>query len=160
MLFAILASWAYENPITTNTIAASMTVQQMVEVDTKPQVSSFPSLIQPNDAAIREGLEHVPDDVYLVTTNTYAPHLSHRRNIKLLPRMPNPTVESGVAAIFLNLKDLRGRVNCENYRQYLESAMLSDFGVTFYRDGVLLVQRNTGDSRQLKELLDNWPGCD
>lgn len=160
MVLATLASWTYENPITSNTMASSMTVQQVVEIGVKPRTPSSTSLIQPNDAAIREGLKHVPDDVYLVTTDTYAPHLSHRRNIELLPRAPKLTVESEVEAIFLNLKDLRGTVSCEDYRQYLESAAHSGFGVTFYRDSVLLIHRGKGDSSQLKELLDSWPGCE
>jgi len=34
-----------------------------------------------------------------------------------------------------------------------------NFGQTFYRDGVLLIQKDTGDSIRLQNLLDHWPAC-
>jgi len=159
MLLATLASWAYENPITTNTLTSSVTVRQMKKTGRNPEALSSPPIVQPNDAAIREGLKHVPDDAYLVTTIHYAPHLSQRRNIQVL-FAPELILDSGVEAIFLNLKDVRVGMSYEDYRQYLESAARSGFGVTFYRDGVLLVQKGTGDFGQLRRLLDSWPGCE
>jgi len=140
MLLAILASWTYENPVTDNSVES-------------PAYS-----IQPNAAAIRAGLGHVPDDAYLVTTNAYAPHLSHRRKLRIL--MYDLTFDQEVEAIFLNLKDLRWNMSCEAYHRYLEFAASSGFGCAFYRDGVLLVQRGAGASEQLQDLLDNWPGCE
>ena len=60
--------------------------------------------------------------------------------------------EPEVEAVFLNLRDLRVGIRCENYRQYLESALDADFGVTFYRDSVVLIERERGDSGQLRIL--------
>lgn len=159
MLLATLASWAYENPIITNTLRSSVTVRQMEERGRNPEALSSPPIIQSNDATIREALKHVPDDAYLVTTLHYAPHLSQRRNIRVVSA-PEPILGSGVEAIFLNLKDLRIGMGCEDYRQYLKLAARSGFGVTFYQDGVLLVERGAGDFGQLKRLLDSWPSCE
>jgi len=140
VLLATLTSWPYESPITDSSMVSSAL------------------LVQPNSAAIRNGLAHVSDDVYLVTTNAYAPHLSHRRELHIL--MYDQTFAREAEAVFLNLKDLRWLMSCEGYRQYLVSAARSGFGVTFYVDGVLLAQKGMGDAGQLQHLLDNWPGCE
>jgi len=132
MLLATLASWTYENPITDNTVVPGAT------------------FFQANHAAILEGLMHIPQDAYLVTTNAYAPHLSHRRQARVL--MYNQTFDPNAEAIFLNLRDSRWLMDCRAYRQYLESATRSGFGVTFYRDGVLLAQKGQGDYEQLQDL--------
>jgi hypothetical protein len=60
--------------------------------------------------------------------------------------------------IFLNLKDLRFW-SCEDYYATLTAATRLNFGQTFYRDGVLLIQKDTGDSTKLKNLLDHWSAC-
>lgn len=159
MLLATLASLTYENPITASTLTPPLTVRQMVQLGINAGRPFSDSIIQPNDAAIREGLKHIPDDVSLLTTSNYLPHLSHRSQIGRLARAPWSTLRPGVEAIFLNLKDLRNR-SCDEYLENLRSAARSGFGVTFYRDGVLLVQRGTGDFKQFKDLLDNWPGCE
>ena len=67
---------------------------------------------------------------------------------------------SEAEAVFLNLRDLRGWDTCEKYRQYLGFSADKGFGLTFYQDGVVLVQKDEGDPAQLRKLLDNWPGCE
>jgi hypothetical protein len=160
LLLAVSASWIYENPITANTVAASVTVQELVEPEDGLASSSPIPLILPNLAAVREGLKLVPDGVALVTTDGYAPHLSHRPEIGLVGRDPSMTVDPEVEAVFLNLRDLRVRMACEGYRHYLASALDEGFGVTYYRDRVVLVERGKGDPDELRSLLARWPGCE
>jgi len=40
------------------------------------------------------------------------------------------------------------------------SAVDSGFGLTFYQEDVVLVQRDVGSSEQFRGLLENWPGCE
>ena len=75
--------------------------------------------------------------------------LSGRSKIVLHPR---------VQALFLNLKDLR-QMTCDNYSAKLEIAARSGFGLTFYRDGVVLVEKGKGDYEALQNLINRWPGC-
>jgi hypothetical protein len=51
-------------------------------------------------------------------------------------------------------------LGCATYREYLQLAAQADFGTIFYRDGVLLAERDSGDRQQLQQLVANWPGCD
>lgn len=158
MLLATLASWIYENPITGGSFSYKLNSRQVARMDQEALKSSRLSLIQANDAAIREGLKHVPNDVHLLTGNHYVPHLSHRRQIQAIPRAPVSDLRPGVEAIFLNLKDLRRR-SCDDYLQNLQAAARADFGVTFYRDDVILIEKHKGDPRELNDLLIGWPGC-
>ena len=59
---------------------------------------------------------------------------------------------------FLNMKDLRRR-SCDDYLQNLQAATSAGFGVTFHRDGVILVEKGKGHRDKLDELLAQWPGC-
>jgi uncharacterized membrane protein len=160
LLLAVLASWIYENPVTTNTIAASVTVEKLVGDEERHGSSPPIPLILPNLAAVREGLKQVPDGVALVTTDNYAPHLSHRREIGLLYGDPPEAVDPEVEAVFLNLTDLRVKLRCEDFQVYLASARDAGFGVTYYRESVVLVERGKGDTDGLRDLLARWPGCD
>jgi hypothetical protein len=168
ILLATLSSWIYENPVTSpfphwirrpdqdsNTFVSSVREGSPTPPKEKKQSGG---LIRPNDAAIREGLTHVPHDAHVRTTGNYVPHLSHRIWVETLERVQVSDLSSGVEAIFLNLERSR-RGNCDEYFQNLQWALRSGFGVTFYRDDVLLVQKGKGDFRQLKELVENWPGC-
>jgi uncharacterized membrane protein len=141
IVLAVLASWFYQNPF---------------KDDGKADALVF--LEQHNDVSIRQGIEHIPEDVYLVTTNQYAPHLSQRRGIHIL--MDGLKLHSKAEAVFINLQDLRAWYTCEQYRRYLGFAADNGFGITFYQDGVVLIQKDEGDQVQLRELLDNWPGCE
>lgn len=158
LLFAILGSWIYENPVKGHTYLSELNKRRIAQIDRSTTKSSGVSFIQPNDAAIREGLKQVPKDVYLLTGQNYAPHLSHRRQIQIIRPAPVSALAPGVEAIFLNMKDLRRR-SCDDYLQNLQAATSAGFGVTFHRDGVILVEKGKGHRDKLDELLAQWPGC-
>jgi hypothetical protein len=154
MLAGILTSWIYENPITGN---ASLVWGKAPEIIPMGKEIPVP-MIWPNDAAIRAGLAQVPSDLPVLTTTNYAPHLSHRRWIEMIPRAPVSTLGAEAKLIFLNLRDLRFW-NCEDYFETLRTAERLNFGVTFYQDGVILIQKNEGNARKLTLLLNHWQGC-
>jgi uncharacterized membrane protein len=158
MLLATVASWTYENPVTSRAALSSVTVERVVQKGKTGWIASPGPIFQPNDAAIREGLRHVPNAIHVRTTSHYLPHLSHRPKIRSIPRAPVPSVEPTLEAIFLSLKDLRAR-SCDDYFQNLQAAARAGFGVTFYRDGVLLVEKGKGDLDELNNLLARWTGC-
>lgn len=158
LLFAILGSWIYENPVKGHPYLSELNKRRIAQIDRSTTKSSGVSFIQPNDAAIREGLKQVPKDVYLLTGQNYAPHLSHRRQIQIIRPAPVSALAPGVEAIFLNMKDLRRR-SCDDYLQNLQAATSAGFGVTFHRDGVILVEKGKGHRDKLDELLAQWPGC-
>jgi uncharacterized membrane protein len=154
MLAASLTSWLYQNPVTGNASLSFGGSAQMIPMGKKTAVP----LIWSNDRAIREGLKRVPRELALLTTAHYAPHLSHRRWIEMIPRSPVSTLGPEAEVIFLNLRDLRSWT-CEDYFETLRAATLLNFGVIFYRDDVILVQKGKGDSLTLQHLLENWSGC-
>ena len=168
LLLATLSSWIYENPVTSpfphwirtpekesDTFLSSL--REKSETRTTVKKSSG-NLILLNDVAIREGLKHIPHDAYVRTTGNYVPHLSHRTHIETLDRVQASALTSEVEAIFLNLK-LSPTANCVEYLQNLQWALHLGFGVTFYRDSVLLVQKGKGDFQELRTLLASWPAC-
>jgi uncharacterized membrane protein len=156
MVAAVLASWVYQNPVTGN---ASVSVGNRTRVQMVPMgTQSSVSLVWSNDAAIREGLRRVPRDRGLLTTAHYAPHLSQRRWIEMIPRAPVLSLSPEAEVIFLNLRDTR-TWNCDDYFATLTSAARDGFGVSFYRDDVILAQKGAGDPVQLKNILSAWPGC-
>jgi uncharacterized membrane protein len=157
LLFSTVGSWVYENPVTGHTMLESGGVQR--PDGTGGAAPSPIALILPNDAAVRDGLRRVPPAAYLITTNNYAPHLNHRPKILLSSEVPEPMVPVDADAIFLNLRDPRSTSGCEEYHRYLELAAQAGFGITFYRDGVILVERDSGDQQQLQQLIASWPGC-
>ena len=118
-------------------------------------------MILPNEAAIREGLRHVPYSASVLTTEHYAPHLSHRPWIQIIPKPPVSTLGPEAEAIFLNLRDFRFFQfrSCEDDFETLRAATRANFGITFYGDGVLLVQKDMGDKIKLEGLLEHWPSC-
>jgi uncharacterized membrane protein len=154
MLAAILTSWIYENPVTGN--AALVWGKTPVIV---PMGKEIPvPMIWPNDEAIRQGLRLVPVNVPVLTTTNYAPHLSHRPWIEMIPRAPVQTLDPDVEVIFLNLRDLRFW-SCDDYFETLKAAEELSFGVTFYQDDVISVQKDKGDTNKLRDLLFHWSGC-
>jgi uncharacterized membrane protein len=157
LLLSTLGSWAYENPITGHTVIESGATSPEASVGAAPQRSS---LIPPNQAALQEGLRQVPAAAYVITTEHYAPHLTHRLKIQVLLPSDKPTVPAAAQDIFLNLTSSRDMLGCATYREYLQLAAQADFGTIFYRDGVLLAERDSGDRQQLQQLVANWPGCD
>src|SRR5262249_39463360 len=97
MLVGILTSCIYENPITGN---ASLVWGKTPEI--APMGKEIPvPMIWPNDSAIREGLTHVPHSLAVLTTAHYAPHLSHRPWIEMIPRVPVSTLGAEAEVIFL-----------------------------------------------------------
>ena len=156
MVVAVLASWVYENPVTGN---ASVSVGNQTQVQMVPMGTQSPvSLVWSNDAAIREGLRRVPHDRGLLTTAHYAPHLSQRRWIEMIPRAPVSSLPREAEVIFLNLRDMR-TWSCEDYFETLTTAARDGFGVVIYRDDVMLAQKGAGNPTQLKQILSSWPGC-
>jgi uncharacterized membrane protein len=149
MLVATLASWSFY---------AILNWTHFFSLPRNVPTESRVPLIRPNDAAIREGLKLVPGDAYLVTTDSYGTHLSHRRRLKMIPRGNLSTLDPEAEAIFLNLKDLRWW-SCDDYVKSLKAAAELGFGIVYYRDSVLLAQKDKGDLTKLKELLTNWQGC-
>ena len=115
-------------------------------------------MIWSNNSSIRDGLAHVPKDLAVLTTTNYAPHLTHRAWIEMIPRAPVSTLRPEAEVIFLNLKDLRFW-SCEDYFETLRTAERMNFGVTFYRDGVILIQKNKGNARELSVLLNERQVC-
>ena len=115
-------------------------------------------MVWPNRVAIREGISQVPEGASVLTTANYASHLSHRRWIEMIPKAPVSTLEPQADAIFLNLKDVRWW-GCDDYFDTLKASAELNFGIIFYRDGVVLAQRDRGDKNRLKSLLAQWPGC-
>jgi uncharacterized membrane protein len=158
LLFATLASWNYQNPIIGNT-SLSAVAPLAVRPGANGQPKSLTSVIRPNDAAIRDGLKRIPYDAYLLTTNNYLPHLSHRRRLEGIPWVSPAAVRSGVEAIFLNLNDLR-RMSCDTYLDTLKVAARSGFGVSFYRDAVLVLEKGKGDAGRFHALLNNGLDCE
>jgi len=159
ILIATLVSWAYENPIMGNASLEwrSGTVPKLVPGGNKSAVP----MILPNEAAIREGLTHVPHSAPVLTTEHYAPHLSHRAWIQIVPRPLTSSLRPEAEAIFLNLRDSRVFAfwRCEDYFETLKAAARANFGMVFYRDGVVLVQKQNGNVNELRLFVNNWPGC-
>ena len=140
IVLATFASWTYQSPVADNSFAS-------------------PAFrVQSNSSAIREGLGYVPDDVDVATTNAYAPHLSHRNELEIL--MYGRIFDDEAELFFLNLRDLRWTMSCADYRECLEQAADSGFGVTFYKDGVVVVRKHAGNHGRLRDLLSDWPGCE
>jgi uncharacterized membrane protein len=163
MIMATLASWVYENPVTGNALV-TVTGNAIVlfgdagHVVPKAAKKTVP-VIWPNDGAIRDGLRSVSEDEGVLTTSNYAPHLSHRTWIEMIPRSPVSALRPEAQAIFLNLKDQRWW-NCQDYLGTLTTAERLDFGVSFNRDSVLVVERHRGDRGKLRDLVLDWPGCE
>jgi len=154
IIIATLTSWVYQNPVTGNASLLWGTAPEVIPMGKKTPVP----LIWPNDTAIREGLRHVPSDVAVLTTANYAPHLSHRAWIEMIPRAPVRTLGAEAEVIFLNLRDLRWW-GCNDYFENLKAAARLNFGVIFYRDDTLVVQKDRGDTKKLNEVVDRWPAC-
>jgi uncharacterized membrane protein len=134
MVVATVGSWTFLNPVAGNAV------------------------VVPNDTAIRAGLEQVPADAGVLTTENYAPHLSHRVWIEMIPTSPVPLLPPEAETVFLNLRDLRAW-RCEDYLAALSAAERSGFGLSFARDSVVLAERRRGDRTGLRDLVLHWPGC-
>jgi uncharacterized membrane protein len=135
LISAALFSFWYDNPIRDHGVVPAAWIQQS------------------NAQAVREALPRVPDEVRVITTNQYGSQLSHRRLLDVYYVRPGDV--SGVKtadAAFLNLLDTRDATP-EGYRKLLVAFMQENFGVVYSNDGVIILQRNTGDRAALDRLL-------
>jgi hypothetical protein len=115
-------------------------------------------LVWSNDAAIREGLRHVPGGGALLTTTYYAPHLSQRRWLEMLPKAPIAGLDPRADVLFLNVVDQRAWT-CTDYFDVLNVAAQSGFGVEFEKDGVLVLLKGRDDNGRLRTIVSSWRGC-
>jgi uncharacterized membrane protein len=157
LVAATIASWTYQNPVTSRLPTASSAVKS-VSFQTVRSDSTGAGRILPNDKAIREAVKKAPKAKRLWTTSNYLPHLSHRPQVGSIRSGKNIALDSDAEALLLNLKDLRRR-SCQDYFENLQLANRSGFGVTFYRDGAVLVEKGKGSFVLLENLLADWPGC-
>lgn len=98
----------------------------------------------PNAQAVRRGLDQVPADSSVFTTNHYTPHLSHRQEIYTFIFPEDAARIQEVDTLFLNLRDHRSvvaKLNCERYQSFFETAEEHNFGVLFNEDGVVVLHR-------------------
>lgn len=153
MVAATIAFWIYQNPVTSNLPAASGAVKRV-----SFQGERNAGRILPNDKAIRDAIEQAPKAKHLLTTSNYLPHLSHRPQVGTIRYGKNIALDPDVEALLLNLKDLRRR-SCQDYFENLQLAKRSGFGVTFYYDGAVLVEKGRGSVVLLENLLADWLGC-
>jgi uncharacterized membrane protein len=155
MVVAVSASWVYENPVMGNGPVAVFKAAPQTQASTaRPQ-----SLVWSNDRAIRDGLESVPPAAGVLTTAHYAAHLSQRTWIEMIPKAPVANLHREATVIFLNLRDLRSW-SCEDYFATLAAASRQQFGVVYYREGIVLIERGAGDRARLQGLVRSWRGCD
>jgi uncharacterized membrane protein len=110
----------------------------------------------PNDAAVREALTLIPSDAKVFTTNQYGSHLSHRRYLGVYCCGPGGEHDLPKADIALfNLRDLRIPAP-ERYRLMLQMCYQEGFGVTYVKDGVVILQRGRGDRNAVLSLIQTW----
>ena len=117
-------------------------------------------MILPNESAIREGLSHVPYSASVLTTEHYAPHLSHRPWIQIIPIPPVSTLGPEAEAIFLNLRDFRFFAfrRCEDYFETLKAAarQISELSSTATASCSFKSKMATQTSWF---FLNNWSDC-
>jgi uncharacterized membrane protein len=111
-----------------------------------------------NAGTVQRALETIPAEGAVVTTSFYAPHLAQRRELYLLGFPTQREAPGDPDVVFLNLHDQRW-ISCEDYHSYVQQLDPEMYGVTFSSDGVVVIQRDSGSHDQLRELIDNWPGC-
>jgi uncharacterized membrane protein len=158
MTLAVVASWVYENPVTGNAAVVLGRATEIRPMETATGTAPVVPLVWPNDAAIREGLRRVPDAAGLLTTTYYAPHLSHRRWIEMLPKAPVASLDSRADALFMNVRDQRSWT-CNDYFEVVRVAAMSGFGVEYEKQGVLVLRKGRVDAGRLRAIRDSWPGC-
>jgi len=158
MTLAVIASWVYENPVTGNATVVLGRATEIRPMEAATGTAPIVPLVWPNDAAIREGLRHVPAAAGLLTTTYYAPHLSQRRWIEMLPKAPVASLDSRADALFMNVRDQRSWT-CNDYFEVVKVAALSGFGVEYEKQGVLVLRKGRADDGRLRAISDSWPGC-
>jgi uncharacterized membrane protein len=158
MTVAVVASWIYQNPVTGNATVVFGRATQIRPMETATGTAPRVPLVWSNDAAIREGLQHVPGGGALLTTTYYAPHLSQRRWLEMLPKAPIASLDPRADVLFLNVVDQRSWT-CTDYFDVLNVAAQSGFGVEFEKDGVLVLLKGRDDNGRLRTIVRSWRGC-
>jgi uncharacterized membrane protein len=101
----------------------------------------------PNERAVYSALSLVPDNASVMTTDPYAPHLSHRGDLELFS---DPEAVCATDVILFNLKDHRPKLSPTSddytysdaqYAQGLKNAEECGFQELFSSEGVILLQR-------------------
>lgn len=112
-----------------------------------------------NAETVRLALQTVPDGGSLVTTNNYGPHLAQRPELYIIGVPSQREAPDDPDIVFFNLRDQRF-TSCEMYHTYLSQLDPQRYGVTFWSDGVLVAQQDTGSNTSFRNLLRAWNGCE
>ncbi len=139
LTFSLISYWR-DNPFTDQTILPPA-LHQMA-----------------NETAVHTALSAVPNQLSLVTTNDYAPHLAQREELYLLGIPAQRETPTDPQVVFLNLYDQQ-YVVCDQIYAYLQQLDPQTYGVTFRSDGLLVLQRDAGDNQQFMDLVENWNDC-
>jgi hypothetical protein len=114
---------------------------------------------------MREALVVIPSHAAVSTTNYYGSHLSQRPTLRVMidPRDLSPFAD--VEFALFNTIDHRNWA-CHDYRNALEEAARLGYGLQFYQDHAVVIQRHGGDPQQLQMLIttmceaSSWPISD
>jgi uncharacterized membrane protein len=111
-----------------------------------------------NAETVRLALQTVPDRGSVVTSNNYGPHLAQRPELYIVGVPSQRQAPDDPDIVFFNLRDQRF-TSCEMYYSYLLQLDPQRYGVTFWSEGVLVLQRDTGSNSAFQDLLLTWNGC-
>ncbi|MBM4046529.1 MAG: DUF2079 domain-containing protein [Planctomycetes bacterium] len=125
---------------------------------------------RPHEPEFLEAAKLIPPDASLATTMPFAPHLSHRRNLRLIWPVKNWGIPD-VDFALLDLSDFRWSQfpTGEGAKRFLlhqvaEAITNRDFGVRYLKNEVVLLQRGlrrTPESDRLwPYLLKEWHGTE
>lgn len=135
LAFSLLAFW-HSNPLADQNIVTDAWTRQR------------------NEPAVRAALATIPPQAAVATTNRYAPHLAHRRDLFVYYQIRADTSAVAQAeVVLLNLADTR-EANDDEYRRLLTAAAQAGFCITFYQDSAVVLQRNAGDCDKLEQLQE------
>lgn len=112
----------------------------------------------PNQAAFREAAALIPPDAALAAGSTLAPHFAHRQEIYLFPYWESWRAEyilldlaagpPAAAADYDRLLQVLGRP-----REGVDPLFGTDYGVRYWRDGILLLQRGYAADPAVQEKV-------
>jgi len=121
------------------------------ELEPLPSVWTGPD----NAEAVKLGLQIIPPEASVVTTNHYAPHLAHRRKLYVIGPVSQRIAPSDPDVVFFNLSDYRF-ASPGGYHKYLLRLDPQRYGVTFEAEGVVVIERDKGSREAFKQLLTDW----
>jgi uncharacterized membrane protein len=112
---------------------------------------------QTNAASVREALLMIPGNAAVFTTNHYAPHLTHRRQIQIPVTTSDSEYLGKAEFAFFNLLDYRSPFledwTCADYQTMLTTAQKYDYGIVYYKEYVLILQQGNGDRSGLQQVI-------